>query len=43
MALQCAYTADFTPAPAGATSWSQDAARVSLMAIFINGQQPRGY
>ena len=43
MALHCAYTAEFMPAFAGATAWSKGAARVSLTATLINGQQPRGY
>jgi hypothetical protein len=43
MALHCAYTDVFMPAFAGATSWSKSAARESLTATLINGQQPRGY
>ena len=43
MALHRLYTDVFMPAAAGTTSWSKGDERVSLTAIFINGQQPRGY
>lgn len=43
MASHRLYTNVLMPAAAGATSWSERDARVSLTATFINGQQPRGY
>ena len=43
MALHRAATDTDMPAFAGAASWAERKARVSLTAYLINGQRPRGY